>query len=151
MDDDGTAGSSGDGGAPPQEEAIYSAEYLPTGALRFAVYKTVPARDVCVIIVVGQLGGEGPFDVDVEPDNWLVESIHVLRGITECGPGSTLAWPPGEHAVIASAAEGEISMRPADFPCHVELDLNAHFPLGQPWAEPNERFEGGVQLEGGCD
>lgn len=168
-DDDGTAGSSGDGaapsnggspgnggesgngGAPPTETAQYSGEYLPTGALRFAVYKSVPARDVCAVMVVGQLGEQGPFDISVDAAGWLVESVHVLQGAADCGPGSQVAWPPGPGAVTASAAEGGLSLESPMFPCSAAFQVVADFPPDQPWVQPQEDFNGGVDLDVGCD
>lgn len=141
------AGAGTDGGAPP-EAAIYSAENLATGLPRFVVNKAVPARDICVTLVVEALGGLGNYDLTCN-EGWTIGNIFVTQDASQCDGGN---WPGSPDSVIASAAIGTLMADAANVACEVSIHAVIQFPPDAPWVELEETFDvDDLDVLGGCN
>lgn len=143
----GGFGVGGDGGAPP-EAAIYSAESLATGVPRFVVNKAVPARDVCVTLVVEAFGSPGMYELTAN-EGWAVNNIVVSQDASQCDGAN---WPGSPDDVIATAATGTLVADAANVVCMVSVHAVIQFPPDAPWVELEETFDvDDLDVVGGCN
>lgn len=155
----GSAGSGGDGGAAGAGSGSggtgattavdlthYHACELPTGALRYGVYKTDPARDLCFQVVVSSTSLQFD-DIQVSPDDFNVESAHVWQGASTCGN-----WPATETAVAAIGGSGSIEVSPIlTSPPKLDVDVTLEFPALPSWVPASEPVKPGKLLSLGYD
>ena len=126
----------------------YSATYLPTGAIRYAIFKAEPAEDRCLVIVVGT--GSGIPGVDITM-GWGVENVIITPSAKDCAIGSDW-WPPA-IGVKTDLIKGSIKHDNIEWPCAVSVDVVVGFPPGGPSWVPAEDFmkANSVTIAGGCE
>jgi len=142
----GSGGSSGSAGSSGLDLTHYHSCELPTGALRYGVYKADPARDLCFLLVVGNQ--DPTFSaIQVSPSGLGVEGAHVWQGAATCGD-----YPqPATGAVSADGGTGTVSVTPSGTPAEVELDVTLTFPQNQSWVPASEQLDPAGTIVAGFD
>jgi hypothetical protein len=144
----GTAGTGtgGTGATTAQDLTHYHGCELPTGAIRYGVYKTDPARDLCFQIVVSSTSVQFD-DIQVSPEDFDVESAHVWQDASTCGN-----WPATETAVAAIGGSGTIEVSPIlTSPPQLDVDVTLEFPPLRSWVPASEPVKPGKLLPLGYD
>src|SRR5688572_24568614 len=101
----GGASTGGTGAGTAQDLTHYHGCELPTGAIRYAIYKADPTRDLCFQIVIASTSA--PFhDIEVVPEDFGVEGAHVWQGASSCGNN----WPVPSGAIAATGGTGKIEI-----------------------------------------
>jgi hypothetical protein len=139
-------GTGGTGATTAQDLTHYHGCELPTGAIRFAAYKTDPARDLCFQVVVSNTSQQFD-DIQVSPEEFNVESAHVWQDASTCGN-----WPATQTAVAAIGGSGTIELSPIlTSPPQLDVDVTLEFPSLHSWVPASEPIKPGTLLPMGND
>jgi hypothetical protein len=124
---------------------------LPTGAIRFAILKALPAKDLCFMVVVMGSSGQGMYSIET-PKEWRVETIRAVKGTKYCDEAGVSPWPPPEVSELAVDGAGVIDFVPGQVgPCEVSIHAKLFFTAAAPWVPTQEAMDAdGIPVEGGC-
>lgn len=135
------SGSGGTGATTAEDLSYYYGCDMPTGAIRFAIYKSDPVRDLCFQIVVSNVAQQFG-EIQVTPDDYDVESAHVRQSAAECG----ITAEPVE-AVNAIGGTGTIELSPIlTNPPQLDVDVTLEFPQSKSWVPASEPIQPGKLL-----
>jgi len=130
-----TNSSSATGGS-----ATYSAFALATNLPRYVVFKSEPAANRCVELMVSASGGPG---IGIQtPMGWTVDQALVTAHASDCALDASGYPIITMMSTSANGAMGTLDHQPTGFaPCHVTVHATVTFPTGSPWAPPTDSLD----------